>query len=163
MATISLAPPLHHPPPPPSGPSPSPTAGTLPVPVRPKFNSQLTSDRLREGAGLRLPPFAVRASNIQKGRRSVFREMGLEDDVAFGDDTYLVVRDDAAKKHASAEHDDDDDATSATTGSRGIVGNQQASRPWYTKLAPRPALAKRQSSHGRIAIPAVNVVSPDSQ
>ncbi|OAA80632.1 hypothetical protein LEL_00177 [Akanthomyces lecanii RCEF 1005] len=149
MTTISMAP---VPPPPASS-----AGGGLPVPVRPKFNSHITSDRLREGAGLRLPPFA---SNIQKGRTSVFREMGLEDDLAFGSDTYLVVRDDAAKKHSS----EDDDATSTTTGSRSSVGGgQQTSRPWYAKLAARPAMTKRQSSQGRMAIPSVNVVGPDSQ
>lgn len=141
MTTISLAP---MPPPPASS-----AGGGLPVPVRPKFNSHITSDRLREGAGLRLPPFA---SNIQKGRTSVFRELGLEDDLAFGSDTYLVVRND---------DDDDDDATSTTTGNRS--GGQQTSRPWYAKLAARPVLTKRQSSQGRMAIPSVNVVGPDSQ
>ncbi|KAJ6780249.1 hypothetical protein PWT90_10827 [Aphanocladium album] len=156
MSTITLAPP----PPPPSGPRPSPVAGGLPVPVRPKFNSHITSDRLREGAGLRLPPFAVRSSNIQKGRTSVFREMGLEDDMAFGDDTYLVVRDETVQKQSSS---DEDDATSATTGNRCVSNPQQTSRPWYAKLANRPALAKRQSSQGRITIPTVNVVGADSQ
>lgn len=153
MSTMALAPP------PPSGPSPSPSTSSLPIPARPKFNSHITSDRLREGAGLRLPPFAVRTSNIQKGRTSVFREMGLEDDVAFGDDTYLVVRDDASKKQST----EDDDATAATAGNRVAVNAQQSSRPWYAKLAPRPALAKRQSSQGRINIPTVNVVRADSQ
>ncbi|OAA64926.1 hypothetical protein ISF_04336 [Cordyceps fumosorosea ARSEF 2679] len=161
MTTISLAPP------PPSGPSPSPAPApaaannSLKIPVRPKFNSHITSDRLREGAGLRLPPFAVRASNIRKGRTSVFHEMGLEDDPpAFGDDTYLVVRD----HHAKANDDGDDDATSSTTGNRSVSNpQQQTSRPWYAKLATRPALVKRSSSQGPLAIPAVNVVSPDSQ
>ncbi|OAR02246.1 hypothetical protein LLEC1_07189 [Akanthomyces lecanii] len=153
MATVSLAP---------MPPLASAVGGGLPVPVRPKFNSHITSDRLREGAGLRLPRFA---SNIQKGRTSVFREMGLEDDVAFGSDTYLVVRDDAvAKKHSS---EDDDDATSTTTGNRSGVGHsqrqQQTSRPWYAKLAARPALVKRRSSQGRMAVPSVNVVGPDAQ
>ncbi|KAM4059578.1 hypothetical protein HRG_011634 [Hirsutella rhossiliensis] len=50
------------------------------VPVRPKFNSHLTSDRLREGAGLYLPPaFRTGRSNIRKGRTSVFKELGLDD------------------------------------------------------------------------------------
>ncbi|ATY62294.1 kelch repeat [Cordyceps militaris] len=154
---MSLAAPL----PPSSRPSPSsPTSGRLPVPVRPKFNSHITSDRLREGAGLRLPPFALRASNIQKGRTSVFRELGLEDDLAFGDDTYLVARDDGTNKFADAE----DDAISATAGHRSVSSpQQQTSRPWYAKLAVRPALTKRQSSQGRIAVPTVHVVSPDAQ
>ncbi|EFY88694.1 hypothetical protein MAC_05312 [Metarhizium acridum CQMa 102] len=50
------------------------------VPVRPKFNSRLTSDRLREGAGLYLPPlFQAPSTNIRKGRISVFKETGLDD------------------------------------------------------------------------------------
>lgn len=50
------------------------------VPVRPKFNSHVTSDRLREGAGLYLPPlFKAPSTNIRKGRVSVFKEMGLDD------------------------------------------------------------------------------------
>lgn len=50
------------------------------VPVRPKFNSHLTSDRLREGSGLYLPPaFRTGRSNIRKGRTSVFKELGLDD------------------------------------------------------------------------------------
>lgn len=155
MSTITIAPP-------PSGPSPSPSSNSLPVPVpvRPKFNSHITSDRLREGAGLRLPPFASRSTNIKKGRTSVFREMGLEDDAAFGDDTYLVVRDDGGAKKQSSE---EDDATATTTGNRSVSGGQQSSRPWYAKLAPRPALNKRQSSQGRISIPTVNVVGADTQ
>ncbi|KAK9439179.1 uncharacterized protein G6M90_00g099620 [Metarhizium brunneum] len=53
---------------------------TSSVPVRPKFNSHLTSDRLREGAGLYLPRlFQAPSSNIRKGRISVFKETGLDD------------------------------------------------------------------------------------
>ncbi|QPH00062.1 hypothetical protein C2857_003215 [Epichloe festucae Fl1] len=49
-------------------------------PVRPKFNSHVTSDRLREGAGLYLPSlFRTPSSNIRKGRVSVFKELGLDD------------------------------------------------------------------------------------
>ncbi|KAG5950516.1 hypothetical protein E4U53_004919 [Claviceps sorghi] len=50
------------------------------APVRPKFNSHVTSDRLREGAGLYLPPlFQNPTSNIRKDRVSVFKELGLDD------------------------------------------------------------------------------------
>lgn len=49
------------------------------APARPKFNSLITSDRLREGAGL-LPAFLKAASsNIRKDRVSAFKEMGLHD------------------------------------------------------------------------------------
>lgn len=52
------------------------------APARPKFNSRVTSDRLREGAGLFLPPLfgPGSSSNIRKGRTSVFRETGLDGD-----------------------------------------------------------------------------------
>ncbi|KAK1992882.1 hypothetical protein LX36DRAFT_554781, partial [Colletotrichum falcatum] len=53
--------------------------------ARPRFNSQNTSDRLREGSGLRSQPLSM-ASNIKKGRKSVFKELGLDadDDDDFG-------------------------------------------------------------------------------
>lgn len=46
---------------------------------RPKFNSQNTSDRLREGTVFDPPPFRM-VGNIRKGRRSVFKETGLEEE-----------------------------------------------------------------------------------
>ncbi|KAI0152093.1 hypothetical protein F4776DRAFT_12650 [Hypoxylon sp. NC0597] len=42
--------------------------------ARPRFNSSVTSDRLREGS--KSPVFPM-GSNIRKGRRSIFREVGL--------------------------------------------------------------------------------------
>ncbi|RCI07880.1 hypothetical protein L249_5874 [Ophiocordyceps polyrhachis-furcata BCC 54312] len=73
---------VDHPPPTTTSTSTSTTPATTPAsrPVRPSFNSHVTSDRLREGAGLYLPPpFRTdRASNLRKGRTSVFKEMGLE-------------------------------------------------------------------------------------
>ncbi|KAI0117679.1 hypothetical protein GGR51DRAFT_262715 [Nemania sp. FL0031] len=48
-----------------------------PSPERPRFNSQLTSHRLEEGSKLVSFPMS---SNIRKGRKSVFREIGLDDD-----------------------------------------------------------------------------------
>lgn len=152
MSTVALAPPSAH------GCSspPSPHDNTASLPVRPKFNSHITSDRLREGAGLVHPALNARASNIRKGRTSVFREMGLEDDVAlFGtkSETYLSVADkNSSRTETSA--DDGDDAQM----------EQASSKPWYAKLAAgRPGLNKRLSSQGRVAIPTVTVVGAETQ
>ncbi|KAI1155210.1 hypothetical protein F4825DRAFT_459910 [Nemania diffusa] len=48
-----------------------------PNPERPRFNSQVTSDRLEEGSKFVAFPMS---SKIRKGRKSVFREIGLDDD-----------------------------------------------------------------------------------
>ncbi|KAI1133800.1 hypothetical protein F5Y10DRAFT_284031 [Nemania abortiva] len=45
---------------------------------RPRFNSQVTSHRLEEGSKLVAFPMS---GKIRKGRKSVFREIGLEDDL----------------------------------------------------------------------------------
>lgn len=45
--------------------------------ARPRFNSQLTSDRLRESFET---PTIPMPSNIRKGRRSIFREEGLTEE-----------------------------------------------------------------------------------
>lgn len=61
--------------------------------TRPKFNHQLTQDRLREAA--RSPtPFPM-ISNIRKDRRSVFKEVGLAPEEA-------GAADDLASSHAAA-------------------------------------------------------------
>ena len=56
-------------------------SNTLPAsrPTRPKFNSMLTSDRLRESCLYRP---ASRDPEPARPRRSVFRETGLDDDVS---------------------------------------------------------------------------------
>lgn len=48
--------------------------------TRPQFNSQKTSDRLREGTFFETRPFIMGGGNIRKGRRSVFKETGLDDE-----------------------------------------------------------------------------------
>ncbi|KAI1323023.1 hypothetical protein F5Y16DRAFT_384945 [Xylariaceae sp. FL0255] len=48
---------------------------------RPRFNSQITADRLREDA--KFVALSMSSSKIKRGRKSVFREIGLDDD---GDD-----------------------------------------------------------------------------
>ncbi|KAK8117088.1 uncharacterized protein PG998_005369 [Apiospora kogelbergensis] len=48
------------------------------APPRPRFDSTKTSHRLREGLPTQLPSFSM--SSIRKGRRSIFKELGLGDD-----------------------------------------------------------------------------------
>ena len=48
------------------------------APLRPRFDSTKTSHRLRESLPTQLPSFSM--SSIRKGRRSIFKEMGLGDD-----------------------------------------------------------------------------------
>ncbi|KAI1641114.1 hypothetical protein F4809DRAFT_636885 [Biscogniauxia mediterranea] len=55
--------------------SKSDPGGQQHAPHRPTFNSHITSDRLRESSRLPVVPMA---SNIRKGRKSIFREMGLD-------------------------------------------------------------------------------------
>jgi hypothetical protein len=45
---------------------------------RPRFNSTSTSDRLREG--YKMPYVSMASKNIKKGRKSVFKEVGLADE-----------------------------------------------------------------------------------
>ncbi|CEJ90682.1 hypothetical protein VHEMI06449 [[Torrubiella] hemipterigena] len=142
------------------------SAATLAPPVRPKFNSLVTSDRLREGAGLRMP--ASRVSNIRKGRTSVFREeMGADDAISWGPDSYLVVPGDKystlpAPTSSSTVLADDADKTprSAKVIVQGTASD--ASKPWYAKLANRPALTKRLSGQGRMAVPSVTLSATES-
>jgi hypothetical protein len=47
-------------------------------PLRPKFNSNLTSDRLRVGSGTITPRFLI-GKATQKDRKSMFKELGLDD------------------------------------------------------------------------------------
>lgn len=122
----------------------------LAPPVRPKFNSLVTSDRLREGAGLRIRG----ASNIRKGRTSIFREeMGDDETSCWGPDAYLVAPGD---KYSTASPAASAPGTATTTV---IVAAPEpdAGKPWYAKLASRPGLPKRLSSQGRAAVPSVTL------
>ncbi|UKZ73256.1 hypothetical protein TrVFT333_000898 [Trichoderma virens FT-333] len=61
---------------------PSSSSSSTISPTRPAFNSQRTQDRLREGEGLYTILFRSDSSNLQRGRKSVFKETGLDDDSA---------------------------------------------------------------------------------
>lgn len=121
----------------------------LAPPVRPKFNSLVTSDRLREGAGLRIRT----TSNIRKGRTSIFREeMGDDEAMCWGPDAYLVAPGDKYSTAAPVP-------VPATTTTQVILpaAADEAPKPWYAKLANRPGLPKRMSGQGRVAVPSVTL------
>ncbi|TFB04120.1 hypothetical protein CCMA1212_003493 [Trichoderma ghanense] len=61
-------------------PSP-PSSSSSSNPTRPSFNSHRTQDRLREGETPYVL-FRAETSNLQRGRKSVFKETGLLDDAA---------------------------------------------------------------------------------
>lgn len=54
------------------------THSTRRPPIRPKFHHKYTNDRIREGSGT--PPTFSMFSKIKKDRKSVFKELGLDDD-----------------------------------------------------------------------------------
>ncbi|KAK7976717.1 hypothetical protein PG989_015180 [Apiospora arundinis] len=54
--------------------------------VRPRFDSTKTSHRLREGLPTQLPSFSM--SSIRKGRRSIFKELGLGDGHEYENDPH---------------------------------------------------------------------------
>ncbi|KAI0015903.1 hypothetical protein F4780DRAFT_37919 [Xylariomycetidae sp. FL0641] len=51
--------------------------GRRQAPERPPFNSSITADRLRESS--KLPPLPM-GSSVRKGRKSIFREIGLDEE-----------------------------------------------------------------------------------
>lgn len=145
-------------------PSPAgPSGSSLAAPAgRPQFNSQLTSDRLREGFGMAPLPFK-NGSYIRKGRTSIFTEVGLDDDyhevacslgkqrrVAFQLSTGGDVEPGSREDMDRGQDEDLDEARTNTLPSPGSVDQQQhhdedfrllppKPKPWYAKLAHRKA------------------------
>lgn len=134
--------------------------GSIP-PIRPQFNCHSTSDRLREGSGLRTSPFLM-ANKLKKDRKSVFKELGLDDD--FGEDCPSVaptlhhpqscslgsgkeageITGRGSRRRGSKDKLEDEDDSSRREGE----GSEQlpsaappqqstvaTSRPWYSKLS----------------------------
>lgn len=128
--------------------------------TRPKFNSNLTSDRLRDDFMLRPLPFPM-IGNIKKGRKSVFIEEGLggdrddhgaedvstqqhsvsrapsqrsrRDDEALG--TERRGDEQVASTHNVLRDRGRDTKQPSKTPHGGRVGGRKAS--WYSKLGPR--------------------------
>ncbi|KAI0111696.1 hypothetical protein F4814DRAFT_423318 [Daldinia grandis] len=110
---------------------------------RPRFNSLVTSDRLREGS--RPPTFSM-GSSIRKGRRSIFKEVGLTAEEREG------------RQNIASEKQEESDAAERVEPSSEIVslvetrssGGQSSPRgksKWLSKLAPsRRPMMKTTSS-----------------
>ncbi|OTA02932.1 hypothetical protein A9Z42_0033670 [Trichoderma parareesei] len=84
---------------------PSPPSSSSSNPTRPSFNSHRTQDRLREGETPYVL-FRTETSNLQRGRKSVFKETGLLDDIAITPDVNLdIVTSNAVAINVSDEDD----------------------------------------------------------
>lgn len=123
-------------------------------PVRPRFNSHTTSDRLREGANLQALVSKM-TGRIPKGRRSVFTEIGLDDDATdtaralassniHGEQPPVLDQDSPAeiaplKARPATETSSLEEETSEadTPTQRAPIFQRQNSapaQPWYTRL-----------------------------
>ena len=124
-------------------------------PARPKFNSHRTCDRLREGSSFPPTAFAM-ASKLKKDRKSIFKEVGLDDD--FSDDSApsSPVPAHPYRGSISTSHDKEletgrrDSHYNATTSkdedrvsdpdehspTRESFQQRRSSRPWYARLSP---------------------------
>ncbi|KAI1373708.1 hypothetical protein F4677DRAFT_215733 [Hypoxylon crocopeplum] len=112
--------------------------------ARPRFNSQVTSDRLRESS--RLPTFPM-VSNIRKGRQSMFKEVGLVEEEREGQ------RDMASEKHGESDTDERRGSTEGTTSpvERKTPNRDDPSKEkpgWLSRLAPtkRPRIKTASSA-----------------
>lgn len=139
--------------------------------VRPRFNSNLTSERLRESSGLQ-PLVSMMGGKITKGRRPVFTEVGLDIDAAntartlaqqnpppktqgplpmterekeFGDISELQSR--KIVSIASEKRSGDDDGS--TTGPRQRKRQNSApAQAWYSKLTYSKTRPRVKSASG---------------
>ncbi|KAF4463600.1 ring finger b [Fusarium albosuccineum] len=169
-------------------PTPTKSAFLVPpdcgAPVRPRFNSLRTSDRLRESSSFFTPPFKM-GGNIRKGRRSIFKEVGLDDDLEyptpssapsllsnqqnttqhsereFRDTTGLLQSSKSNKRDYDQDDDDQDQDTSGneSSGSKRRRSRQlslTSPKAWYAKLSNTRGRPKIKSTSG--APPGVSAV-----
>ncbi|KAH7133657.1 hypothetical protein EDB81DRAFT_109554 [Dactylonectria macrodidyma] len=140
---------------------------------RPRFNSQLTSDRIRE-ASFVCPPFKM-GGCIKKGRRSVFKEIGLENDIQYlspsitpavsnkprhvsfmtsdkENDTTPAESEPESQDHQGRESDEDEKPIlETTTPDRHLHDSQQSALPvrrWYSKLSSSKGRPRIKSTSG---------------
>ena len=144
-------------------------------PVRPQFNSQITSERLRESSNLQ-QLVSKMGSKIPKGRRSVFTEIGLDDaatntartlvashshqkrpsfievdndkeEADFGDISKLARRSTAGdNKRARTRKQPDTDSSSPVRLHK--RQNSAPAEPWYSKLTSYKGRTRVRSATG---------------
>ncbi|KAF2971055.1 hypothetical protein GQX73_g2505 [Xylaria multiplex] len=112
--------------------STSDLGGQRPRFERPRFNSQVTSDRLEEGSRFMAVPVS---GKIRKGRKSVFREVGL-DDVHDGENAAESAgRQGSEEKQYSETTRRRSDSAYERKGS--VEGESTREKPgWLSKLIP---------------------------
>ncbi|KAJ2999209.1 hypothetical protein NUW58_g60 [Xylaria curta] len=103
-----------------------------PIFERPRFNSQVTSDRLEEGSRFAA---IVTSGKIRKGRKSVFREVGLEID---GEDTEGLASRRSCEEHFSATSRRLSQSAPPTYEGGSSAGKKstQEKSGWLSKLVP---------------------------
>ncbi|KAK3353346.1 hypothetical protein B0T25DRAFT_456655 [Lasiosphaeria hispida] len=138
-----------------------------PGPVRPRFHHQYTNDRIREGSGR--PPSFQMIGKIRKDRKSVFKEIGLDDDdprlsylieKEFGELTGLASPHTPRASAERRQENESDDGRSETE-RQGEHGQGQddgdslrsptspsSQKPWYSRLTPgrRPRIRTASSA-----------------
>jgi hypothetical protein len=139
--------------------------------ARPRFHHRCTDDRIREGSG-RPPSFSL-STSITKGRKSVFRELGIDNheprspcsnERAFTELTGLASPTSTHAPEPPNNTGNDKDRSEmerqhTQQGQSGRDGPQSeptppstAQRPWYSRLArarrPRARAAGRQPDGG---------------
>ncbi|KAI1503772.1 hypothetical protein F5X99DRAFT_89796 [Biscogniauxia marginata] len=123
--------------------SKSDPGGQQHAPERPTFNSHVTADRLRESS--RLPAMPM-ASNIRKGRKSIFKEMGLgqeEDDDTRGASTSFEEREFGEITGLNLDPTSPADRTDSI-----VVESSKGKTRWLSRLAParRPRIKTAASA-----------------
>ncbi|KAK6718180.1 hypothetical protein SNK05_001340 [Fusarium graminearum] len=131
--------------------SPPSNSGFL-APARPRFNSQRTSDRLREAQTFVTPPFKMGGA-IRKGRRSIFKEVGLEHDLDYPTSASApsLLLSEQPDTQDSGQH-----STDTPTLEQDNDSNQQRPRQsslsspwtWYTKLLNPKGRPRIKSTSG---------------
>jgi hypothetical protein len=133
--------------------SPPSNSGFL-APARPRFNSQRTSDRLREAQTFVTPPFKMGGA-IRKGRRSVFKEVGLEHDLDYPASASTSAPSLLASEQLDTQHSDQHSPNKRTF-EQDSDSNQQRPRQsslsspwtWYAKLSNPKGRPRIKSTTG---------------
>ncbi|PTB69947.1 hypothetical protein BBK36DRAFT_1138359 [Trichoderma citrinoviride] len=123
---------LSLPSPPASSSSSSPSSST---PSRPSFNSHRTQDRLREGETPYVL-FRTETSNLQRGRKSVFKETGLLDDT----DINLNIVASSAAVTINVSDEDDSSASGVSLLQSPIASPASEAEAEAQQTAPFPPL-----------------------